>query len=240
MESIEHFQIAERFRGPPRSGNGGYVCGRMAAHLGGTVAARLKAPPPLGTMLRLETAEEHARLFDGNTLIGEARVAAASPEPPPSPGYDQAVAASRGYRGFQVHAFPGCFVCGPDRATGDGLHIFPGPVAGTPLLATPWTPDPSLADDAGAVRPEFLWSALDCSGGFAVMPETEGLAVVLGELCATITGGLRAGERCVVIGWPLGSEGRKRLAGSAIYTAEGRLVARARATWLEVATSAWT
>ena len=53
----EHVEIASRFCGPPRSGNGGYVAGRIAAPLmaaGGWATVRLKAPPPLQTALRLE------------------------------------------------------------------------------------------------------------------------------------------------------------------------------------------
>ena len=30
------------------------------------------------------------------------------------------------YAGADDHPFPGCFVCGPDRAEGDGLRLFPG------------------------------------------------------------------------------------------------------------------
>ena len=52
---IERFEIEERFHGPPRSGNGGYTCGRVAQHMKGIVAARLRAPPPLNTELQLET-----------------------------------------------------------------------------------------------------------------------------------------------------------------------------------------
>ena len=86
---------------------------------------------------------------------------------------------------------------------------------------------------------EFLWSALDCTGGFAVLPVPEGLAIVLGELHTSIVGAVQAGERCVVIGWPLGTDGRKRFAGSAVYNARRELVAQARAVWFEVPLSTW-
>jgi hypothetical protein len=35
------------------------------------------------------------------------------------------------------------------------------------------------------------------------------------------------------MGWPLGAEGRKHYAGTALYTAEGELLGVARATWVE-------
>jgi hypothetical protein len=68
---------------------------------------------------------------------------------------------------FQGHPFPTCFSCGPDRAPGDGLQIFPGPLPGGDLWAAPWTPDPSVADQDGLVLPEVVWAALDCPIGFA-------------------------------------------------------------------------
>ena len=70
---IESFEIASRFRGPPNSGNGGYVCGRIAKHLSGTIAVRLKSPPPLDTEVRLESTADTARVLHGSALIGEAR-----------------------------------------------------------------------------------------------------------------------------------------------------------------------
>jgi hypothetical protein len=43
----------------------------------------------------------------------------------------------------------------------------------------------------------------------------------------------QAGERCVVVGWPLGDEGRKAFAGTALFGEGGRLLGVARATWIE-------
>ena len=70
---IERLEISERFCGPPRSGNGGYVCGRIAKHIPGTATVRLRAPPPLNTELRLEFTDEEARLFQDAQLLGEAK-----------------------------------------------------------------------------------------------------------------------------------------------------------------------
>lgn len=236
---VETFQIQERFRGPPRSGNGGYTCGRIAAYLPGTVAVRLKAPPPLDAELRLESDDDQARLFHGDTCIGEARLAQLDLRPPPAPSFEQAQAASRHFLGFHDHPFPGCFVCGPQRQGEDGLCIFAGPVDGGPTIAAPWIPDPSLADGTGKVRAEYLWAALDCTGAFALFPRPEGSAIVLGELTASILGEVKPGEQCVVTGWPAGDEGRKHFAGTAIHAPGGRLVAIARAVWVDVPRSSW-
>jgi hypothetical protein len=236
---IEQFTIAERFCGPPRSGNGGYVCGRVAAHLQGTVAVRLKAPPPLNTELRLETTSEEARLFHDATLIGEAKRSQLDLKPPVAPTLEQAQRATRSFLGYQAHPFPGCFVCGTARKLRDGLRIFPGAVNGSATIAAPWTPDASLADESGMVKPEFLWSALDCTGGFAAFPLPEGIALVLGELCVSIAGSARVGDSCVMAGWPLSADGRKRFVGSAVFNEEGQTIALARAVWIEVPLSVW-
>lgn len=236
---IEQFQIDERFCGPPRSGNGGYTCGRVARHLEGTPAIRLKVPPPINTALRLEYTDQDACLFHGATLVAEGRPCNLELEAPTAPSWEEALEASRSYVGFQTHSFPGCFVCGPSRKAGDGLRIFPGLVRGRPVLAAPWVPDASLAED-GIVKPEFLWSALDCTGAFAVLPAGEDTAIVLGELCAELRGTVAPDEPCVVTGWSLGVAGRKRLAGSAVYAADGRVIALARAVWIEVPAHEWT
>lgn len=236
---VEHFQIDERFRGPPRSGNGGYTSGRIARHLQGAVAVRLKAPPPINTGLQLEHTDDRARLFHGATLVGEGKRAHLDLQAPPAPSFAGAEQASQAFIGFKTHNFPGCFVCGPGREPGDGLRIFPGPVTGSSVLAAPWIPDPSLADSSTRVSPEFLWSALDCTGAFAVLPAKDDVAIVLGEICATIVGEVAPLERCVVAGWPLAVDGRKRLAASAVYAESGRLVALARAVWIEVPLSDW-
>lgn len=237
--NTEYLEISDRFCGPPNSGNGGYVCGLLAKHLPGTISARLKAPPPLNTTLRREWTSDSARLFHESTLVGEARTSELLIEPPSCPSLSQAERAAEEYPGFRNHVFPRCFVCGPEREAGDGLRIFPGPLRQHTLHAAPWVPHPSLADEQGNVAPEFIWSALDCPSGFAVLPVAEGLAIVLGELCVSIVGKLAVDQPTVVTAWPIAHEGRRRTSGSAIHKADGTLVAIARAVWIEVPANQW-
>jgi len=232
--SAEVLRIASRYCGPPRSGNGGYVCGRLADFVDGPAAVRLKAPPPLDTDLRIEQSDGDVRLYAGDAPIAEARRAALELEPPAAPSFAEAEASARSYPGFARHSFPRCFTCGPQRTPGDGLCIFPGPPADDGMVAAPWIPHAAFANGDGRVRNRYLWAALDCTGGWAVIPQEPGRAILLGELCARIDGAVAPDERCVVIGWPLGIDGRKRFAGSAVISASGRPVAVARATWIEV------
>jgi hypothetical protein len=40
------------------------------------------------------------------------------------------------------------------------------------------------------------------------------------------------GERCVVVSWPIGRDGRKGFAGTALFGDDGRLLGLARQTWI--------
>ena len=52
--TTDYLVIPSRFCGPPGSGNGGYVCGRIAAYLDGPVTVTLRRPPPLATPMTVE------------------------------------------------------------------------------------------------------------------------------------------------------------------------------------------
>ena len=61
---MQTMTIPRRFRGPPNSGNGGYVCGMLARQIAGAAEVTLRAPPPLETKLDLVevgTGWEYAR-----------------------------------------------------------------------------------------------------------------------------------------------------------------------------------
>lgn len=232
---IENVVIERRFRGPPESGNGGYVCGLLGRNYRGAAQVTLRKPPPLDRELSLTGhGTEQLRLMDGDELVAEsvpAELEIAVPEPP---DLNTAVAASRGYVGFTDHHFGGCFVCGPDRRAGDGLRIFAGDVSGRDLVAAPWTPDASLSGADGFVRSEYLWAALDCPGYFALHTDRPPSLMLLGRFVARLEGRARPGDDCVVIGWNLGSDGRKHHAGTALFSPERRCIGSARATWIEL------
>ena len=237
LASMSHdltIRIDGRFCGPPESGNGGYVCGRLARFIDGNAAAvRLTLPPPLATALEVRKTEDGVALFDGEVVVAEARPTTLSLESPAPPSYEEAEAASRHYPGFASHWFPTCFVCGPERVAGDGLRIFPGPIEGSDRVACPWVPDPSLADATGAVSPEFLWAALDCPGAFSFAKPAAGV-VLLGELQVRLSGEVAAGERCVLVAWELAQRGRKHQTATALFGESGACRGLGLGTWFEV------
>jgi hypothetical protein len=141
--------------------------------------------------------------------------------------------------------FKTCFVCGNARDPADGLEIWPGAVSEDAggwgrgeLHAGTWTPDPSLTGDDGNVRPEVVWASLDCptSGPVGNEPEPDGTLrpVVLARLAVDIQAPVEPDREHVVIAWPIEIDGRKRHSGSALFSAEGDLLASARALWIEL------
>jgi hypothetical protein len=211
--------VPARFNGPPGSANGGYASGLFSEALGGGFEVTLLLPVPLDTQLEIVGDE----LRDGDAVIARARRALIPPEVPEPVSVAEAEEATTRYAGFRHHAYPTCFTCGPERD--DGLGIFPGPVAGRDgVVAAPWVPN-------SALRPEFVWAALDCPSGWAI-DDFEREGVLLGRMAAAIGALAEPGATHVVAGWRIGEDGRKRFAGSALWSADGELLARARATWL--------
>jgi hypothetical protein len=226
--------IDQRFCGPPNSGNGGYVCGLAAGYLPGEAEVTLRRPPPLGKALDVEVIDnQQVRLLDNTAVVAEGRCDSVEFEIPFRPSFEQSRLAAQRYAGFQRHFYPTCFVCGPARTTGDGMRIFAGPLLEAEGVAAPWVPDPSLADNTGVVKAEFVWAALDCPGYFAVTAGRHRY-MLLGRMSAAVHHRPRPADRCVAAAWHIGSEGRKHFAASALVSESGRLLGQARATWIEV------
>lgn len=207
----------------------------------------LRAPPPLERPLDVLTRADGAiELRENDRLLATARAAGIHVPDVPRVSYETAEeAVGRTPYDEQSHNLPGCFVCGPARGHGDGLRIFAGPlragsVPGKPVVfAASWVPHGSLSGDDGYVAPEFVWAALDCPTGYcSVGARHLGLngdeTALLGRMAARIDRRPRSGDRCVVVAWPTGREGRKLFAESALLDAEQGVLATARATWLLV------
>jgi hypothetical protein len=224
--------IAQRFCGPANSSNGGYFAGLVAGLASNTLAVRLLKPPPLDTELSILTRDDGSlEVRHGDFVVGDARPTELQLELRPAPSYFEAVQASRRYVGFAAHRFPTCFVCGTQRVRGDGMRIFAGEIAERRVVAAPWVPDASLDRGDGKVRPEFMSAALDCPGYYALSNDDR--MMLLAELTVHLDRLVHVDESCTVIGWSIGSDGRKHEAGTAIYDEDGELCGRGRALWIE-------
>lgn len=221
MEAI--VTIQRRFRGPLDSANGGYAAGLLATRVGGAAQVTLRLPPPLERPLMIRSDGGRLLLEDGERLVAEAVPAELALAAPPPPSRDEADAASEGVGAFGPPQFAECFVCGV-RADGSGLGIHPGVVPGRDgLVATTW-----VARDA---TPEVVWASIDCPGAYATADPGRG-ETVLGRMAAQINRLPEDGEPCVVVGWPIGMDGRKLFAGTALYGERGDVLAFARQVWI--------
>ncbi len=236
----EHIVIDRQYRGPQKSGNGGFSAGLLAEAYGAPAEVTLRMPPPLDRPLDVLRTDDVVVLRDGDAVVAEARPAPSMADlvPPRVVTVDEAAAASASYAGLDAHLFPECFACGPARAEGDGLRVFPGP-AGDGLLAAVWRPDRSVAGDDGAVRSAAVWAALDCPSGWAGELSAARPAV-LGRLAVDQRRAVEVGESLVVLGWPLEDQPKKFLAASALVDPDGAVVAVAKATWVRIDATKWT
>jgi hypothetical protein len=226
--------IDERFCGPPGTGNGGYTAGRLASVLGEApvlaTEVTLRAPAPIGRPLTVVRAGDGARLLDGDVEVATARRVPLTVDVPPPVGAEVAraiVAESPMLRAPAEHPFPGCFVCGPGRAAGDGLRLFPARVPGRDVYAVSWV--------ATEVSAEFVWAVLDCPSSFPMYLDEDPFAgpVVLGRIAARIDALPVAGAECVVMSWREAVDGRKMFSASALLHGNSTL-AVARAIWIRL------
>lgn len=211
-----------RYRGPEGSANGGYAAGALAQHAGGVAEVTLRLPPPLERDLTVEERDGRVVLLDGEAIVAEALPAEVELDAPAPVSYAEAEAAAATSVPVGAETFRGCFSCGVLRERPDGLCIHPGRVTDDAVAATWVAREPS---------PEVVWAAIDCSGAYAVGAEGRG-ETVLGRMAARIARLPREGERCVVMGWRIGEDGRKLYARTALFGDDGEPLAVSRQTWI--------
>jgi len=238
--------IEPRYNGPPDSGNGGYVAGRLGEALLRSVGeptvgpgvpwveVTLRQPPPLADTMHLESDDGLLTARHGQTVIATARLLSEPPdiaEAVPAVSVDAARRAEAGYLGLDKHPFPTCWVCGPSRLEHDGYDLRPGLLA-EGVTACTWTVGTNAADDTGAVGAAAMWAALDCPGAWtALQGET---VIVLGRIAVHVGAVPRVGDTCTVMGRLLGHDGRKSFTATTVYGADGAVLARGVATWIQI------
>jgi hypothetical protein len=221
--------IPAGFNGPRGSGNGGYAAGALAAFVGEPAEVSLRSPVPLDRELEVvRDADGSVRALDGETLVCEGRgLDGLELEIPEPVSVNEARRAMTGYRGVADGEFSHCFVCG--RARDDGFEVFAGEVEGRELVASTWIPPTWAEGEAGQVRRELVWGVLDCPTYFATHMEGDLSTAMLARISAEVVAPVEIGAEHVVVAWPIEADGRKLHAGSALFSAEGELLAAARA-----------
>lgn len=206
MVGEQELVIEERYCGPSDSGNGGYVCGLVAGILGRAAEVTLRRPPPIGrTLLVRQSDAGGVALLDSAEVVATGLPARVEVEVPEAVGLRDAVEARPTIPWLRPASLP------------EVLRLWTGAGRGRrpPHLSRSggWSPG-----SRGAIRPEFLWAALDCPGGFANgFPET---TMVLGRLAMQLVRPIEPGTESVVVGWSEAVEGRKHFAGTAMFAAD--------------------
>jgi hypothetical protein len=233
MRVTSNVTIEAPFFGFPDVGHGGYTAGIMAERLAGSLEVRFLSPPPLEVPLTLTEHDEALALADGNTLIAEAKCAELDVVVPTPPSFEQAEASMAAYLNLPGRPSPTCMTCGTERAFGEGLRVFIGPVEGTGLAAGVWTPHRNFADEAANVRTRFVWAALDCPTFWGIRWANEDIGrVVTAKLAARVIAPIPADSPSIVVGWPIAHKKRLFRGGAAVFSASGDLLAVAEATWM--------
>jgi hypothetical protein len=232
---LETVSVPARFSGPPNSGNGGYTCALLARHIGNPAEVTLRKPIPIEREMQV-VRDDSFKLLAGDELIAEGKSTTIDLELPKLVSYAEAQAVAEQSPAFKNHPFPTCFVCGPLRAHGEGLRIFPGIIGESAIgrtFACAWEPALEFADANAHIKPEFIWSAMDCptgfAGGFPYMGK-----LVTGRLAVKLVAPVQAKEKCVIMSWPLGIDGRKHHAAAALFGEDGSVRAEAKATWIKL------
>ena len=226
--------VSEQFRGPPYSGNGGYVGGLLSAGINGAATVVLRSVIPLNTELTLQEDKGVFTLVspDG-TLVGEATSGETPQAPPKPPSYAKAARAGATFPGLTRIFHPICFCCAPQLEEGYGLRVAVGQTEGEPEghVSGVWTAHSSFADAEDLVTPEVIWAALDCPGSVAWLVK-QGDAGLLGTMTCEILRRPTVSEPCIITAWPIEQSGRKRVSGTALFSATGKLLAQSHQIWI--------
>jgi len=234
--------VENRFRGPPQSGNGGYVGGLFSKIIDasgkGNVEVTLRSPIPLDHALQVNSFEDGtATVTNGDTLIAQIKPIEWEMEVPTPPDWQAVTAVAEkslafgsnlndllpGRQGFH----PICFCCGAEHDTGLQVHV----ARVGDQVAAVWNTRQSWGAEDGLLPIEFLWTAMDCPGQFAYLEQ--GIKTgMLGRITAAVNKRPKAGESLLVTAWTIVVEGKKHFAGAAIFDKDGTLCCKARTVWI--------
>lgn len=243
-------EVPARFRGPPESGNGGYVAGLLAEQFknppadmaNAAVEVTLRAPTPLDRQMQLvQGDEERLLMILGETLIAEARWTSLEMDIPRPPDFATVLAAQKDSPALQTDLsplmagrtgfHPICFCCGAEVEADEGLHVYPAAVDGFDGVAAAWQPSLTFADEQGYLPERILWAGLDCPGQFAYL--NAGIFTgLLGRISGRMLKPVLADQELVIISWRQEVQRSKHFAGTALFDEQGSLCGYTRQVWI--------
>jgi acyl-coenzyme A thioesterase PaaI-like protein len=228
-------RLPSHWCGPDGIGQGGVTAGLLASELGeGPVEVRLHAPAPLDTDMVIRRDGDTARTLiaaPDRPIATARRVVAVDGTPPPALGLDDA----RRVTGALSHAnvFGRCLICGHDRD--DSLRVWPGPRPDDqPGVAAAFDVRDATFVDRGALAPPFVFGALDCTSGFAVLRDNVGGVAITGTMQVQLHEPVPADGPVIATARVAGRGGRTWRVDAALRSAGGGLLAHAHVVWVEI------
>ena len=228
--------INRHFEGPTDLTLGGHISGLMSPHLDSdTVEVTMRKPTFMERPLILDTTvPDRVFLYDGDTLLNEARPAVLDMDIPDMISLDQA---KKSACRDTVAAFPNCFGCGSGRTRENGLHLRSGPVKGRNAVAIDWQPTAATVDAGeGEEVPEIMvLTAMECPIAKAMdLNEFRkpGETAVLGRMTTKITALPKVGQHCFFMGWPIERAGRRIEIAGTLNKEDGEILAATRLTFV--------
>ncbi len=231
--------ISQQHNGPPSSAHGGLAAGRFAEFVNPCRASvRFHRPIPMAKALRPHTRHDRASVdvLHGDEIVATVTVTEDAIQPELASmqrvSSSDVAAAERDWAQTmaQIHPFPTCFACGPERAVGSGLGLRPGQVDDSGRYVTTWLPKVD-----GSVAPWLVWTALDCpSGAPALGAVGADEQVVTGTISVIIDGPAPGDGDYQIISRLTDRQGRKLATEAALIDGEGRVLASCSALWIAV------
>lgn len=225
------------FQGPTGSGQGGWTAAALQAAIGQPVSVAIRAPIPLETDLEIRHIGDTWELA---AVDDPTPVLIATPWTPDVPdtapvSIDDAAEASTRFPLFDDHPVPVCFSCGLEH---DSMRVHAGELVdgrwASTWIAPSWAALPDGSTDPGAV-----WAAIDCCQAWFAGNAGGRRHSVTVQIAVDMLEPIRPGDTYALVAWPgdydHGWDGRKRGACGAVFTADGRCVARSRTFWVALA-----
>ena len=228
-------RIGQWFQGPTDSGQGGWTAHRLQTAIGQPVSVAIRRPIPLETDLEVVEVVDAWHLIDPADPEQPVLIATAASANFASTDAVSLADAQQARTRFPLHEdhpVPVCFSCG---AQPDSMQVHSGDLPDG-RWATDWRVPDWAVDDAGEVDEGALWAAIDCAQAWYAGNADGRKHCVTVQLEVALNEPLEPGATYVLVAWegtyPREWDGRKRGAGAAAFTIDGRCVAHSSSFWI--------
>lgn len=256
-EAIGVIEVPARFEGPPGLGHGGWAVWLLQDLVDRPLSVALRSPIPLAAPLVVLDDGNRVRVIHNNAdgprvvLEGTNWLPDVPRTDAVTPG-EAAAARARFPIAPESHPLPRCFVCGTAH---DSQHIHAGPLADGRFACDWQVPLAGDFDSAGQgdlhgdsgnapiersagenERTGLAFGVLDCSAHWYVSCRQPFRQAFTVQFAVDLRRPVEPGEQCAVVAWagdyPPSWDGRKAGAASALFDADGDLIASARSFWV--------